>query len=178
MPRNIEIKARLRSLDDARGICRGLAAWHATEHQIDTYFVCRQGRLKLRERGEGPAQLVWYARPDGAEPRASDYQLVPVEDAAALKQALTAALGVRVVVEKRREIYLHQNVRIHLDRVARLGDFVEFEAVLAAGDDEPAAAALVERLAAALGVEAGDRVAGSYSDLLLSPIVADFRPSA
>lgn len=174
MSRNIELKARLRSLGDARRVCGELASWHAAEHQADTYFVCRHGRLKLRERSGQPSQLVWYARPDGDQPRASDYHLAPVDDAAAMKPALAAALGILVIVEKDREIYLHRNVRIHLDRVDRLGDFVEFEAVLAAGDDEAAAAQLVERLAAHLGVAAEDRVAGSYSDLLLvKPAAAD-----
>lgn len=172
MSRNIELKARLRSLDEARRVCGELASWHAAEHQIDTYFVCRHGRLKLRERTGQPAQLVRYARPNGAEPRASDYDLVPVDHAAALKQALAAALGVLVIVEKDREIYLHKNVRIHLDCVDRLGDFFEFEAVLAAGDDEPAAARLVEELAAHLDVAVEDRVAGSYSDLLLVKLAA------
>lgn len=167
MARNIELKARVRSLDDARGVCGQLAAWHSSEHQVDTYFHCRQGRLKLRERGDSPAQLVCYARADGAEPRASNYDLVTVEQPGGLKHALTAALGILAVVEKDREIYLHQNVRIHLDRVAGLGEFVEFEAVLSPGDDEPAAARLVEWLAGQIGVAPADRLPGSYSDLLL-----------
>lgn len=167
MARNIELKARLRSPDDARRVCQELAMWHAVEHQVDTYFVCRHGRLKLRQRDGQPAQLVRYARADGVDPRPSDYDLVPVEQPDSLKRALVAALGVLVVVEKDREVFLYRNVRIHIDRVAGLGNFVEFEAVLADGDDEPAAAALVQRLAEKLGLAESDRIAGSYSDLLL-----------
>lgn len=167
MARNIELKARVRSLDEADRVCGELAAWHAREHQVDTYFICRNGRLKLRERDGSPAQLVWYARCDGPEPRASDYELVTIEQPATLKHALAAALGVVVVVEKDREVYLHRNVRIHLDHVSGLGEFVEFEAVLAPGDDESTAAQLVEWLAGQIGIAPADRVAGSYSDLLL-----------
>ena len=58
-------------------------------------------------------------------------------DAGALKTALVAALGIRGVVHKRREIYLWHNVRIHLDEVAGLGALVEFEAVLAINPAEP-----------------------------------------
>lgn len=165
--RNIELKARIDSLEAARAVCRQFANLKAEEHQTDTYFRCSQGRLKLRERNPEPAQLVAYSRSDAAAPRASDYWLVPVLDPAALKAALSTALGVLVVVEKEREIFLYRNVRIHLDCVTGLGEFVEFEAVLSPGDDEPAAAALVAELAQRLVVDPHDRVDRSYSDLLL-----------
>lgn len=172
--RNIELKARLASLDDARIVCRELAEFSAKERQVDTYFQCRHGRLKLRERrveahsaDASDDQLVWYLRPDDEAVRASDYLLLPVKDAAALKAVLAAALGVMVVVEKRREIFLYRNVRIHLDRVERLGDFLEFEAVLGPGDDDAANAELVRELAARFALSPSMLIEGSYSDLLL-----------
>lgn len=165
--RNVELKARIASLAAARGACDEIANFAGHEEQTDTYFRCSQGRLKLRERGDLPAQLVGYARADSTAPRPSDYWLVTINEPAALKAALAATLGVLVVVRKHRDVFLYRNVRIHLDRVERLGEFVEFEAVLSAGDDEQAAAALVSDLAARLAVAAGDRVESSYSDLLL-----------
>jgi adenylate cyclase, class 2 len=165
--RNVELKARLQSLAAAREIAVAVAtSGPERQHQTDTYFTSARGRLKLREIAGGPAQLISYARPDGSHPRASDYRLAPVADAAALKAALTDALGVQVVVEKRREVYLHHNVRIHLDEVRGLGAFLEFEAVLGGEHDEPAGRALVEHLAALFGIAASDVVACSYSDLL------------
>ncbi|HWB11922.1 MAG TPA: class IV adenylate cyclase [Pirellulales bacterium] len=166
--RNIELKARVHSLERVGEICREFAQFSAHERQVDTYFTCQQGRLKLRERGTQAAQLVAYARPDETTPRASDYWLVPVAEPSLLKAALTAALGVRVVVEKDRQVFLYRNVRIHLDRVACLGDFLELEAVLGGQDDEREATRLVAELAQRLGVESSDRVDCSYSDLLLS----------
>ena len=166
--RNIELKARLGSLEAARPIARRLAtATLAAERQTDTYFAGAQGRLKLRERQGLPSQLVWYARADGKAARPSDYLLVEVADAAALKQALASAYGVLVVVEKEREIYLHENVRIHLDRVAGLGEFLEFEAVLAPGEDDAAGYAKLAALAREFAIAPAERVASSYSDLLL-----------
>ncbi|MGK3856667.1 class IV adenylate cyclase, partial [Enterococcus faecium] len=82
------------------------------------------GRLKLREIDGQAAVLIWYDRPDHDAARLSKYHLVPVADPAALKAALTDALGVRGEVRKRREIYLWHNVRIHLDEVAGLGSFL------------------------------------------------------
>ena len=166
--RNIELKARVASLNDVRAICREIATFSADERQTDTYFACTNGRLKLRERESQPAQLVAYTRPDAATPRASDYWLVPVVEPSHLKAALTAALGVLVVVEKEREVYLYRNVRIHLDHVVGLGNFVEFEAVMSAGDNDVDAAQLVTDLAQRLNIKAEDRINCSYSDLLMA----------
>ena len=83
-----------------------------------------------------------------------------------LKAALTSALGLRGEVRKRRELLLWHNVRIHLDHVDQLGDFVEFEAVVAHTDDEATAHERLQTLAAALAINPADRIAVSYSDLL------------
>lgn len=165
--RNIELKARIAALDTAKRTCERFANFAGREQQTDTYFRCSQGRLKLRERGELPAQLVGYARANSAMPRPSDFWLVTIGEPATFKSALAATLGVLVVVRKQRDVFLYQNVRIHLDRVEGLGEFVEFEAVLGADGNERDAAALVSELAARLGVAAGDHIEGSYSDLLL-----------
>jgi predicted adenylyl cyclase CyaB len=168
MPRNIELKARLASLDAVREIARQLAtALPSVERQTDTYFVCRQGRLKLREREGLAAQLVGYSRANDAVPKPSDYHIIEVDDARALYAALSATLGVLVVVDKRREIFLADNVRIHLDQVAELGDFLEFEAVLGPGDSDDLGHAQLAALRRRFGIESTCLVAGSYSDLLL-----------
>jgi len=47
---NIEIKARLRDLPAAREVAEAVMTSRLAEQwQRDTYFECRQGRLKLRE---------------------------------------------------------------------------------------------------------------------------------
>jgi adenylate cyclase class 2 len=71
------------------------------------------------------------------------------------------------VVEKQREIYLHHNVRIHLDRVAGLGDFLEFEAVMGPDDTPSGAQAMLDRLTRHFQIAESDLVSASYSDLLL-----------
>ena len=164
--RNIELKARLRDLDAARETAAAMATERlGVERQTDTYFFCGQGRLKLREIEGRPAQLISYSRPDERGPKPSDYLLVPVPDAAAMKSALSAALGVRCVVEKRREIYLWRNVRIHLDDVAGLGTFLEFEAVLGPDADDLLGHAQLEELSRCFGIAPGDLLTGSYGEL-------------
>jgi len=164
--RNIELKARLTDLDRARRIATGLAAQRLEpQHQIDTYFHCRSGRLKLREIDGLTGQLIWYKRPDREGLKASDYHLVAISDAEGLKVALAGALGIRSVVEKRREIFLWRSVRIHLDEVIGLGAFLEFEAVLGPKVDETVGHAQVEELIGRFGIRPVDLISGSYGDM-------------
>ena len=164
--RNIELKARIADADAARKRAEAIATERlGIQRQVDTYFHCRNGRLKLREIEGQVAQLIWYARPDAQGPKPSDYQIVAVSDAARLKVALTAALGTRAVVEKRREIFLWHNVRIHLDEVAGQGAFLEFEAVLQPPLDDTAGKAQLEQLARHFGIATADLVSGSYADI-------------
>jgi len=124
------------------------------------------GRLKLRETVGRRAELIAYDRPDHADVRASDYDLISIDDPATLKRGLARTLGVRVVVVKRRELLMWYNVRIHLDRVEGLGSFVEFEAVISEGEDEATGHERVAMLAEALRLRDEDRIATSYSNLI------------
>jgi homotetrameric cytidine deaminase len=164
--RNVEIKAR--DPDPATTLERALALGASDEGvlvQRDTYFGGARGRLKLREQEPGGAQLIAYARPDSDEARTSSYRLADVGDPAAVREALEAALGTRVVVEKRRHLLLWEGVRIHLDEVEGLGSFVELEGVAAPESDLAREHELVARLRDELGL--GEPVPVSYSDLLL-----------
>lgn len=136
------------------------------QHQIDTYFHCLHGRLKLRQIDGLRGELICYARADEQGPKSSDYQLAPIAHPETLKAALTAALGVRAVVEKRREIFLHHNVRIHLDEVVNLGCFLEFEAVLGPKSDETAGRALIEDLTRRFAISPADLLSGSYGEMV------------
>jgi adenylate cyclase class 2 len=170
LPRNIELKARLTDPDGARAIAERLCGPPtAMLRQIDTYFPCDHGRLKLREIEGVAAELIWYDRPDDAEAKASDYLIASVADAATLRQTLARALGIRGVVAKTRRLYLHQNVRIHLDQVDGAGSFLEFEAVLSDQIDDLAGQRQIDDLRREFAIAADDLLAGSYSDMLATP---------
>ena len=167
MARNIEIKARVRDWDAARRTAQALATQTlGVLGQTDTYFVVPRGRLKLREIDGQPAELIYYDRADQAAARSSDYQITPVSDPAAIGELLMAALGVRNVVRKRREVYLVDNVRIHLDDVEGLGTFLEFEAVVDDQHDEAACFQALATLQAAFKIDERDLVNRSYGKLL------------
>jgi predicted adenylyl cyclase CyaB len=171
MPRrNLELKVRVPDLARVRSACARVATRAAVIEQVDTYFHAAHGRLKLRESVSGSeecaATLLAYDRPDRSGVRASDYHLVAVPDPAGVKSALSAALGVRGVVRKRREVHMYHNVRIHLDDVEGLGTFVELEAVVSPEADEELSLTRLDALCGLLGLSRGDGVAGSYADLL------------
>jgi adenylate cyclase class IV len=167
MPRNIEIKARIASVEAvlprARQVADGPAELIA---QDDTFFTVPQGRLKLREFADGSAELIHYHRPDHGDARASDYVRVPAPDPTALREALARACGVAGRVRKQRWLLLAGATRIHLDRVDGLGDFMELEVVLADGQSDAEGTAAAEALMQALGLAGAERVAGAYLDLL------------
>src|SRR4051812_20482605 len=165
--RNVELKARDPDPERSLARCRALGAEDRGElRQRDTYFAAARARLKLREQEPGGAELIAYERPDAARVRESRYRIVPVTDPAALREALDAALGTVVVVDKRRRLFLWEGVRIHLDRVDGLGDFVELEGVAADGSDLAREGELVERLRAVLDIAPEAIEATGYADLL------------
>jgi homotetrameric cytidine deaminase len=166
--RNIEFKARDPQPARTLELALGLGAEDRGEiAQTDTYFARARGRLKLREQRPGDAELIQYRRADAPDARESRYRRVPVADAPALREALDAALGTLVVVEKRRRLLLHENVRIHIDEVEGLGSFLELEAVAQPDSDLSAEQDKVGRLRAELDITDDSLVAQSYSDLLL-----------
>jgi adenylate cyclase class IV len=57
-------------------------------------------------------------------------------------------------------------VRIHLDRVDGLGDFIEFEGVVAAGGEPDDFRGLVDDLSRAFGISPEDVLRQSYADLV------------
>ena len=136
--------------------------------QRDTYFEAARGRLKLREEEGADAHLIAYERPDLPGQKESRYRIVRVDNPAEMQEALSAALGVSVVVSKRRRLFVLAGTRIHLDRVDGLGDFIEFEGVVSGEDDPGRFAPLLADLRRSFGIEEDDLLRGSYSDLLLA----------
>ena len=162
--RNLELKARLEDLARGEEIALAIGAKPGGDlYQLDTYFRVADGRLKLREDGRGGGELVFYRRPEDSPTRWSDYFKVPVSSPETLRDVLTRALGVRRRIEKTRRLYRYRGARIHLDRVAGLGTFVEFE-VPAEGDAEGPRATMSE-LMRAFGLSEADAIMASYGEM-------------
>jgi adenylate cyclase class 2 len=167
MARNVELKAR--DPDPAwslRASVQAGAVDHGWLQQLDTYFTVSHRRLKLREQDDS-AELIYYERSDESIERESSYRIVPVADPEALKNALAAALGVVVAVEKSRRLLLWRNVRIHLDEVPGLGSFIELEAIADPDSDLSGEYRLIGALRETLGITDDRILAESYSDQLM-----------
>ena len=165
---NIEIKARSSRHDAIRHLLvqRG-SRRVGLDHQIDTYFCVEKGRLKLRE-GNIENSLIYYDRPNQTGPKRSDVQLVRLSPDPALKAVLQASNGILVVVDKHREIWFDDNVKLHLDVVDGLGSFIEIEAIDADGSrSESELKTQCDQWMDRLQIEKSDLIDRSYSDLLM-----------
>jgi adenylate cyclase, class 2 len=73
---------------------------------------------------------------------------------------------VRVVVAKRRRLFLWRDVRIHLDDVEQLGSFIELEAVASPESDLAEEHRLIAELRQAFEIGDDRLVALGYADQL------------
>lgn len=169
MATNLEIKARLspEQLGRVRRAALGRSC-RAPEvlDQTDTFYKVRTGRLKLRESRDGDAELIAYERPDRAGPKRSSYVRCPCADPKSLHQALARSLGIRGVIEKRRQVIHVGQTRVHLDEVAGLGTFLELEVVLGEDQTPEEGEAIAANLMAAFGVAPASLIDVAYIDLL------------
>ena len=167
MPRNIEIKARLVSIDTVLPAVERLAE-HGPDilRQEDTFFPCPNGRLKLRAFSVDHGELIFYRRPDQPGPKQSEYCISPTTAPGALRETLARAYGVSGTVRKVRTLYRIGRTRVHLDEVEGLGSFLELEVVLSAHESTAEGEAVAHALMQQLGIHADDLVHGAYVDLL------------
>jgi len=163
--RNLEQKFVCRDALTIIGQCRAKRyKFHSRGRQEDTYFAAKKGRLKVRF-ADGPAELIWYVRRDSKKPRISDYFRLPLESGRdEMVLILTAAMGAIGSVSKERTVFYNTCVRINIDRVDGLGDFVELEAECRTGE-EGEALRLLEATKTALGLANEKAIAASYIDL-------------
>ena len=168
MPVNVEIKAR--ASDWPAQLRSGLALADRVERltQKDTFFNCANGRLKLREQGRAGAYLVFYRRAGRKGPKASSYNIVPLPAPKKTLQALSAALGVKAKVQKKRLVCFAGRTRIHFDEVRGLGRFIELEVVLKPGEALSAGRREAGKLMLALGIRKRDLAADAYADMFES----------
>jgi predicted adenylyl cyclase CyaB len=169
---NIEFKARTNRLAEQEALLQQQPnlRFAGEDHQVDTYFHASHGRLKLRE-GNIEYALIHYTRENTASSKSSHVILYQPQPDPALKHILTAALGVKMVVRKRRRIYFIDHVKFHFDTLDTLGDFVEVEAIDQNGTIEPKVLQQqCDDYARLLGIQQEEYMADSYSDLLLARI--------
>jgi adenylate cyclase class 2 len=127
--KNFEFKAKVEDLELYENKLLTLnPKYKGLDHQIDTYFNAKIGRLKLRE-GNIENSLINYDRENLSGAKESQIILYQHEPNIALKDILKRQLGVKIIVDKKRKIYFIDNVKFHFDIVENLGTFIEVEAI-------------------------------------------------
>ena len=168
---NVEIKSKCTDPLEIRSLLENRnAIYKGLDHQIDTYFNVKEGRLKLRE-GTIENALVFYKRDDQEGPKESKVTLYSVSKGASLKQMLVESLGILAIVDKERHIYFIDNVKFHVDLVKGLGTFCEIEAIdLKVDIGREKLLIQCEEYMKYLGIRSEDLISCSYSDLVLEKI--------
>lgn len=163
---NIEIKARCHNPAHVRSVLRKLEAdFQGIDHQTDTYFKINNGRLKLRQGRFENNNLVYYQRENRKGPKQADVMLYPLRDDR-IKDFLAKSLGILCIVDKKREIYFIGNIKFHIDKVKKLGSFIEIESK-SGKMSRNAMLKQVSHYMKLFGVRNQDLVTHSYSDLIV-----------
>lgn len=164
MAQNLELKAKVNSHESFKKILSAIGAEEkGILNQRDVYFTFPKGLLKLRKVNDD-YQLIKYVRDESADKRFSDYELLHISSDNA-ESFLSSVLNVEAVVEKKRELHLYKNTRIHLDDVEGLGKFIELETVV----DEKGQQNAEERyweIFDLLNLNAYKEIRGSYRNLI------------
>ncbi len=164
---NFEFKARANDLDSLeKKLLKLDPLFKGEDHQVDTYFLVKKGRLKLRE-GNIENSLIYYERKDVADSKQSDILLYQFQPGLSLKELLTKVHGIKVVVNKKRKIYFIGNVKFHFDTVDKLGTFVEVEAIDTSNFGIEKLKEQCKYYADFFEIQDCDYESQSYSDLLL-----------
>ncbi|MEY2876351.1 MAG: hypothetical protein RLZZ373_3722 [Pseudomonadota bacterium] len=174
MARNTEIKARVADFDALAHRVAGLSTAGPTEiAQDDTFFACPHGRLKLRDFGDGCGELIFYQRADQTGPKTSFYAITPTASPDTLREVLTLAHGQTGRVVKQRTLYLVGRTRVHLDRVAGLGTFMELEVVLRDGEPIETGEQEAQALMQQLGITPAQLLDRAYVDMVRDKLSED-----
>lgn len=167
MPRNIEIKAHIESVQALVPKAAAIADEGPIEIvQDDTFFSCENGRMKLRAFSKEEGELIFYRRADQQGPKESFYMRSPTSSPDTLREALSLGYGQAGRVQKHRTLFLVGRTRVHLDNVKDLGHFLELEVVLEEGESAELGISEAHGLMAKLGVEPSQLIDGAYVDLL------------
>jgi len=173
--KNIELKAKYPNQKAAMVIAENLGArYEGILKQEDIYFKISPAklkaklkeRLKLRIINNADYELIYYKRAKVKSAGESEYEIFKVRNGMELLNLLKSILPVISIVEKKREVYIFENVKIHIDTVKGLGKFIEFEALCRNKKEIKDAPAKLKKLASDFKISTKNLIKMSYSDLI------------
>ncbi|MBT8386979.1 MAG: class IV adenylate cyclase, partial [Ignavibacteria bacterium] len=128
----------------------------------DIYYRIPAGLLKLRMENKTKT-LIYYNRDENSKNRWSDFNLLKIEDDNAEK-FLSKLFAIEDIVEKERQLFWFNNTRIHLDKVKKLGNFLEIETLVIKG--KPDAEKRFDEIVWLLNLDLSKQIKKSYKNLI------------
>ena len=164
MPSNIELKVKIPSFRKYEKVLKTLELKpKEVLNQKDVYYEIKKGLLKLRIEN-GKNSIIEYSRNETSKNRVSNYNVLSLNDDTAEK-FLGRVFNKKAVVEKKRILYLYKNTRIHLDKVKKLGNFIELESVVVR--DNKSAVKEFNEVIDLLNLDTEKQIRKSYKDLII-----------
>lgn len=130
MPLNLEIKVKIKShLKVIQKLKELNAEYCGILNQKDIYFNIKKSLLKLRIEN-GNESVIFYNREESkSKTRWSNYSFIHLKNNNG-ESFFSKLFNIETVVEKKRQLYIFDNTRIHLDTVKNLGKFIELETIV------------------------------------------------
>jgi predicted adenylyl cyclase CyaB len=164
MPVNLELKIKLNTKSRVSSILNKIGAVRkGILNQKDIYFTINNGLLKLRIQDD-KNELIKYFRDETGKTRWSNYDILIISGNN-LEEYFHSLFKIEVVVKKKRELWIYKNTRIHLDKVNKLGAFLELETLARQGKKK--AAREFNEIISLLNLPKEKQILVSYRDLML-----------
>lgn len=167
---NLEIKVVTPNLEEVKDKAIKIDAKNiATLSQVDTYFLTGSKRLKLREEKD-TNYLVYYVRSNKENSKLSKYKIINIPKNLVwwVKKLLSFIFGIKIIVNKKRDLFIYKNTRIHFDDVKNLGTYIELETVFNTKQNENDLVIEHNFVIKSLGLDILEKIPNSYSDLMIN----------
>ena len=164
MPVNLELKVKIDSHNDVKRILKNIKAeFIKTLDQKDIYYKTGNGLLKLRIEN-GKQSIIKYLRNEKEKDRFSNYEVLHFSSGDPEKFFKDLFL-IETVVEKKRNLFMYDNTRVHLDDVKGLGTFLELETLVINGKVD--AKKRFKTIVGLLKLSKYNEIRKSYRDLMM-----------
>ena len=164
MPVNLELKIKLKSHRKSLKILNNIGAENkGFLNQKDIYYSIPEGLLKLRIEN-GNESLIFYNRNELRKNRWSEFDYIKFSEYGSEK-LFNKIFETEIIVQKKRQLFLYNNTRIHLDTVKMLGTFLELETLVIKGKSD--AQKRFKHILNLLEIQDLPEIRKSYRDLMI-----------
>lgn len=167
---NLEIKVAAPNTEEIKDKAIKIGAKNiAILSQIDTYFLVGKKRLKLREE-RSTNYVVYYVRSSKENSKLSKYKIINIPKNLVwwVKKILSFIFGIKIIVNKKRNLFMYKNTRIHFDDVKNLGTYIELETVFNTEQKEDVLVAEHDFVIKSLSLDTLEKIPNSYSDVMIN----------